>query len=185
MIVEAAVLAGALAAIGLVAGYTLKTGTPPTPSSPRVRAVALAMVPDAIDGDILELGAGWGGLAFALAARCRGHRVVGYECSPLPWLVGRLRRALFGPSNLDLRWRDFRKVRLDGGGLVVCYLFPDLMADLRDKLEAELAAGTPVLAISFAMPGWHPVETRRAGDLYRSPVYLYRVPAPSASGRVT
>ena len=49
------------------------------------------------------------------------------------------------------------------------------MTELKPKLEAELRPGALVLSNTFAVPGWQPVATRTADDMYRSAVYLYRL----------
>ncbi len=167
-------LFAALAAIALIFIYALRTGMPPTPTSPRVRAAMLDMLPDALNGTIVELGSGWGGLAVALARRFPDCRVVGYELSPLPWLVSRLRLMAAPAPNLRLHRADFRRAPLGDATVVVCYLFPAAMTKLRPKLDAELRPGTLVLSNTFAMPGWQPLATQTADDLYRSTIYLYR-----------
>lgn len=177
MIAETIAVAAALMAIALILIYTLRTGAPPTPTSPRVKAAMLALVPGDLTGTIYELGSGWGTLALALARRYPGCRVVAYELSPLPWLVSRLRATAAGLANLTLRRADFHGASLADAGLVVCYLHPAAMERLRPKLEGELGPGAWVLSNTFAVRGWRPEAERTAGDLYNSTVYLYRVPA--------
>jgi hypothetical protein len=165
-------------ALVLVVAYTLRTGVSPMPTGRAARAALLAALPPAPVGPVFELGAGWGGLATALARRYPAHRVVGYELSPAPWLWSRLWRHLSGPANLSLRRADFLGADLSCAGLVVCYLCPAGMTRLRPKLEAELPPGSSLVSHFFAMPGWHPERpVTRADDPARSPVYVYRFPA--------
>ena len=164
----------ALTAIAAVFAYAVRTGMPPTPTSPKVRAAMLAVLPDDLDGTILELGSGWGSLAFPLAHRFPACTVVGYELSPLPWLISRLRLMVDPKPNLRLRRADFRRVPLADATLVVCYLLPAAMAKLKPKLESELRPGALVLSNTFAVPGWQPLTTGKADDMYRSAIYLYR-----------
>jgi hypothetical protein len=67
----------ALVAVGLVLTvvYPFRTGISPVPTNRRVRATLLASLPRRIDGTIVELGSGWGTLAFPLARRHPGCRV--------------------------------------------------------------------------------------------------------------
>ena len=176
---ELGILAIALAVVlGLVI-YALITGVAPAPTSPRVAAVMLDMIPPAIDGVIFELGSGWGTLAFPLARRLPGRTVRAVEISPLPWLFSRLRHGVDRLTNLSIRRADFRQVDLGEAALVVCYLFPAAMDGLKAKLEAELKPGAYVLSNTFAVPGWRPEAVRRADDLYATTVYLYRIAEPS------
>ena len=189
---ELGVLAAALAVVlGLVV-HALKTGVAPAPTSARVASAMMALIPPGLEGVVFELGSGWGTLAFPLARRLPRCTVRALEISPLPWLFSRLRHIVERSTNLSLRRADYRHVALDDAALVVCYLFPaamaDLkpklefpaaMADLKPKLEAELKPGAYVLSNTFAVPGWRPEAVRRADDLYATTVYLYRMAAPS------
>ena len=173
MTVEIAALGVVLVLIGVIAFYGVKYA-PPTPTSPRVRAVMLDTLPAALTGTIHELGSGWGTLAFPLARRYPHCRVVAHEISPVPWLVSRLRQALFPAPNLEMKLGDFANADLGDAGLVVCYLFPGVMEQLRVRFEAELRPGTLVLCNTFALRGWSPVTEKTAPDLFRSSVFLYR-----------
>ena len=175
MVLEMAVLALCLVAIALILAYTLITGMPPMPTAPHVKRVLLDAVPAELDGTIFEFGSGWGTLAFPLARRHPGCRVVAIELSPLPWLVSRLWQALQPLPNLSFRRADFFKVPLDGAALVVCYVQTDCMTKLRAKFEAELPPGAHVLSNTFAVPGWTPDAMHQTKDMYATKVYLYRV----------
>ncbi|MDP6773324.1 MAG: hypothetical protein QGI63_03550 [Rhodospirillales bacterium] len=177
MSVELAALGAALAAIGSILVYTLRTGITPMPTSRRVKAAMIELVPDGFEGTIVELGSGWGTLAMAFARRYPGCQVLAYELSPLPWLFSRLWCAVAPLANLRVHRADFHEARLHGAGLVVCYLHPGAMERLRPKLEAELTPGALVLSNTFAMPRWRPVAVAEAEDFYRSKVYLYRIAA--------
>jgi hypothetical protein len=178
VILEAVATAVALAAVGLIVAYTLVTGTPPMPTSGKVKAAMMGLLPADPEGVIHELGSGWGTLAFALARRFPGHSVVACELSPVPWLVSRARHLAAPVPNLTLRRADLHEADLGDAGLVVCYLVPEGMEKLRPKLEAELKPGAWVLSNTFALRGWRAHREEAVGDLFRTTVYLYRVPAP-------
>ena len=171
-----------LAAFALLLGYTIRTGISPVPTTPRVAAEIFALcppeslVPSVAGGVVYELGSGWGNLAIALAERFPDRAVVGYELSPLPWLVSRLALRLRPRPNLALRRADFMAADLGDAALVVCYLYPGAMRRLRDKLARELQAHALVVSNAFLVPGWRPAAVRRSADQYETPVYLYRMP---------
>lgn len=175
MVLELAVLGLVLLAIGLVFFSTIVTGASPLPSSPLVRETMLSVLPIRLDGPIYELGAGWGGLAIALARRYPDQPVRAFEVSVLPWAFARLRRLLGGPPNLEFRFGDFHRTDLKDAALVSCYLTPPVMAKLKPKLEAELKPGALVLCNTFAVRGWQPTATAMARDRYRSEVFLYKI----------
>jgi hypothetical protein len=172
------VLGAAVAALASIVWTSLKLGISPMPTSPAVRKALLAVLPESVDGDVHEFGAGWGGLAFALAQKYSAARVVAWEASPVPYLVLRLRRALRRTPNLVALRRDFYEADLSCAGLVVCYLWTGAMGRLAEKFQRELAAGAVVVSHTFALRGWTAEVTARAGDLYRTPVYRYRVSHP-------
>ena len=87
-------LLAVLTAFALLLATTIRTGISPVPTTPRVAAAMLDLVPALPPGRIYELGAGWGNLARALARRFPERQVVGYELSPLPLLVARAWLAL-------------------------------------------------------------------------------------------
>lgn len=159
---------------------TLRTGISPMPTLGEVRRQLLPLVEADLEGTILELGAGWGRLAFALADRCPGAKVIAFELSPLPFAFCWLRQRLAPRPNLELRRQDFFSASFTGASLVVCYLFPGAMTRLEPKLAAELAPGTRILSHTFALRGWKPLRTLVVEDLYRTPIYLYAVPARDA-----
>jgi trans-aconitate methyltransferase len=165
----------ALVAVASVLGWYLLTGTPPMPSSPTVKRVMLAALPDKLEGTVYDLGSGWGGMAFALARSYHGCRVIGFEVSPLPWVFSRLRLLLKPTPNLHFRFRSFHKVSQEDAVLVVCYLGPGAMEKLKLKLEEELKPNTLVLSIFFHMPDWRLESKHLVPDIHETPVYLYRV----------
>lgn len=160
--------------------FTLRTGISPMPTLGKVRRQLLPLIDADLQGTILELGAGWGTLAFALADRCPRAKVIAFELSPLPFAFCRLRQRLAPRPNLELRRQDFFRASFTGASLVVCYLFPGAMTRLEPKLAAELAPGARILSHTFALRGWESLHTLVVEDLYRTPIYLYVVPAAAS-----
>ncbi len=173
--IEVLTLVSALVIIGLIGGYTLRVGVSPMPTRKKVGKLIDQLLPDDVAGTVYELGSGWGTLAIPLAKRYPACRVVGFELSPLPWLVSRLRQRFYDLPNLRLYRRDLFAADLGDAALVMCFLHPECMAKLKDKFEAELKPGTYVLSNFFAVPGWTPITGWTADDFHRSRVYLYRV----------
>ncbi|MBD3393179.1 MAG: methyltransferase [Chitinivibrionales bacterium] len=140
--------------------------------------IALAASLD-INGDIVELGAGWGTLAFPLAKGFPHIRVTAVEISPVPFLFLQLRALVQKRANLEIVRRDILSVSLARAGLVTCYLYPDAMKKLKPKFENELQPGTVVVSNTFAVPGWEPSRVGELEDLYRTRIYEYRFSPPS------
>lgn len=172
---DLAVLGAALVAMVLIFISTLATGASPMPTSSVVRETMLAALPTEIDGPIYELGAGWGGLALALAGRYPASPVRAFEVSILPWAFSRARLWVQGRANLSFQLKNFHRADLSQAALVVCFLTPPIMEKLKPKLEAELQAGALVVSNTFAFRGWRPIDTRTVPDVHATNVYLYRV----------
>ncbi len=163
--------------LGIILIYSWRYGITPTPTSPKVKARLLEILPleSEIKGQIAELGSGWGTLAFAIARRFPNTLVYAYEISPIPYYISKFISYLIPYHNLCLVRQDFFTVSLNSVSLVICYLYPEAMARLKDKLSQELAPGAFVLSHTFAIPGWTPIRFIKVDDLYQTPIYLYQI----------
>lgn len=177
-------LVAALAASGVTLAYAVTLGVPPVPARRTEVDAALELLQAeslSHGARVVELGAGWGGLALRVARALPHVQVVGYELSPLPYLVARLRASRV--LNCNVYRRDFHRVDLGEADAITAFLMMRPMERLEAKFDRELAAGTPVVAIGFQMRGRAARKTRCGGDvaLYRWPSGSTR-PVPSSAG---
>lgn len=172
---EVTVLAIACLALLSIFWSTITLGISPMPTGPKVKREVLALIPEDLEGEVHELGAGWGTLAWAVASRCPRAQVIAWERSPFPFLFCRLRLLLQPRKNLTLRFADFHRADLRHARLALAYLWTGAMTKLGPKFEAELPAGAVVISHTFAWRGKEPETTRVTLDLYRTPVYRYRI----------
>lgn len=172
------VIIAALAAL-LLAIQAVVNGIGPVPTSQAVRSCLRPLLPGRVKGDIFELGAGWGGVAFYLAAVYSNNRVIAVENSWCAWLFCWIRAKLWGPDNLVVVRADIYDMPLDGAGLVYCYLFPGGMRKLGPRLQ-QAPTGSLLISHTFSVPGMQPVQQVTAADLWRSPLYLYRLAGAAA-----
>ncbi len=154
--------------------FTFRTGISPIPSS-RLQREAMLTAAENTEGPIYELGAGWGALAFALADRFPHAQVVAFELSWVPYAVMRVRQGLRPRLNLSLRRADFLSASLGPAQLFVCYLFRGAMEALKLKLEREASPGSRLITHTFSVPGWKSESEQTLDDLYRTPLFVYRV----------
>lgn len=159
------------AGAGSIIAFTLRLGISPMPTSPKVRAAMLSLVPPETRGAVHELGAGWGGLALALARQCPDARVVAWELSWVPWAVAVIRARLACLPNLEVRRADFFAADLREASVLVCYLFTGAMRRLDEKLRRELP-GAPLVVVTntFLLHGWPEERAIVVDDLYRTRV---------------
>ena len=163
-----------LGAASIVVG-TIRAGISPMPSSLRAQKAMLSLMPEQTQGVVYELGSGWGQLACKAARKLPGARVMGFENSPLPWMVSRILRMVFGAKNLVLYFASFEKKSLSDASLILCYLYPGAMTKLADRLPDELRPGTVIITNTFRLPGWTPEKTIELDDMHRTPIYRYVV----------
>lgn len=155
--------------------WSWKNGISPMPSSRGARNAILSMIPPDFEGQIAELGSGWGRLSHTIAKHTPRASVQGYETSPVPYFWSKLYLKAFPLKNLSLYREDFFKVPLANAQLIVCYLYPKAMQKLRSKFEQELKEGTWIISNTFAVPEWRAVKIIQLSDIYRTPIYLYQI----------
>ena len=173
------VLNGALVlSAGSIVYYGIRLGITPMPSSPSAVRAIVGLIPESTEGKIVDLGSGWGSLAYPISARFPGLEVVGYELSPIPWLYSRLKGVLVRRGNLALHRRNVFDADLSDVDVVVVFLHPAAMRRLREKFERELRPGCLVLSNTFEVPTWRASETRHLSGAWFSTstaIYVYHV----------
>ncbi|EFM08630.1 conserved hypothetical protein [Paenibacillus curdlanolyticus YK9] len=169
-----AVALALLAALSIVY-RSLRNGITPMPSSAPVRrAVAAELSRIASRGTLVEAGSGWGTLAMHIAKQCPGWRVIGVENSRIPYLFAKAAARYMIHRNAAFERSDLYAYPFGEVDAVVCYLYPGAMARLRPLLERQLAPGSCVISVCFAMPGWRPDRVLTCRDLHRTRVYVYK-----------
>ncbi len=142
------------------------------PTSNKVRGALFSHLPELKNGTIIELGSGWGNLAFPLSKKYPHCKVIGYENSPVPFFFSAI---LNHRPNLKIIRRDFFKKSLVDATLVICYLFPMGMKRLKEKLEKELSSGTQVISLTHPISDWEPKEVINVDDFQKTTIYLYEI----------
>lgn len=154
--------------------WSLHNGISPMPTSTKAKNAILKLLPSEVKGDILELGSGWGTLAFPIADHYPHLAVFAYETSFIPFYFSKIRQFVQQRPNLKLIRQNFFTTSFHNGEVIVCYLYPEAMWQLKEKFEQELKPGTWIISNTFAIPGWKPFSVIELDDLYHSKVYLYQ-----------
>lgn len=147
--------------------HSLKVGISPMPSNLKALKKLALHLPKNIKGRVYELGCGFGTVLPLLNRHYSD--VVGFESSPLPYLVSKCRHK-------QVYKRNFFDEDLSDAGLIYCYLYPGAMEKLKPKLLAELKEGTHVFSNTFGMTKWPPTYVYAIGDLYCSNLYHWILP---------
>ena len=149
---------------------TIQTGISPMPTSSKMREALFLHLPELHKGKVVDLGSGWGNLIFSLSKHYPNSQIIGYECSPIPYLFTFLFNTY---SNLKIYRKNFFKISVSDADLIVCYLYSKRMGALREKLEKEVKPGAWILSHTFAISGWVPKQIIEINDLYHSKIYVY------------
>ncbi|SHK84261.1 Methyltransferase domain-containing protein [Desulfatibacillum alkenivorans DSM 16219] len=143
-------------------------------ATPQARVKAfLESMPMEENALFIDLGCG-DGRVISGAVKKYGVRAVGYDLNPLALLTAKTRN-LFS-SRAKIKACDFFRADLSQADYVFCYLFPDVMHDLSQKLKDELKPGAKAASANFPLPGWSPYTViKPKGALNHDPIYLYEV----------
>ncbi|PKI14366.1 SAM-dependent methyltransferase [Colwellia sp. 12G3] len=160
---------------GSIVFSTVKLGITPMPSSNKAYFAMMQLADETGNGTIIDLGSGWGNFVIRMAQKYPQRQIVGYELSYLPWLTSTLLKKVLGLKNLTLHRQDFYKADLSAASVLVCYLFPEAMGKINDKLRSDQADINFLISNNFALPSWQSSKTIRLDDFYKSPVYLYKI----------
>uniref|UniRef100_A0A8C3PTT6 ATP synthase subunit C lysine N-methyltransferase n=1 Tax=Calidris pygmaea TaxID=425635 RepID=A0A8C3PTT6_9CHAR len=125
-------------------------------------------------GSLVDIGSGDGRIVIAAAKR--GFKAVGYELNP--WLVWYSRYRAWRDGvhqNTKFYISDLWKVSFSNYTNVVIFGVPQMMPQLKKKLEEELECNARIIACRFPFPSWIPdhttgegIDTVWAYDLKRS-----------------
>ena len=100
-------------------------------------------------------------------------RAIGYEVNLLAYIKARL--LCFGWKRVSVKRKNFWPIDLSNADVVFCYLFPDVMQKLSDKLKTELKPGAVIVSCNFVLPGFKPTGVLRPGGTSdNDPLYIYQ-----------
>lgn len=147
---------------------------PYVPSSNQVvrRMVRAADIRDS--ETVYDLGCGDGRLL--TAAEKKPHvKAVGFEIAPLIYMLAHL-RLLWERSNASVRFKNMFHVNLRPANVIFCYLFPNVMPRLAEKIKKECRRGTRIVSNTFTIPGLKLARTIAKDPRRGIPtIYVYKV----------
>lgn len=150
----------------------LVTGAPfvPTPMKRVKKMLALAKIKKG--EKVYDIGCGDGRMVY-LAAKNYQANAIGLELSPLVYLLAKIRQ-LFWQSKAKIYFSDFRFQNLSKADVIVCYLLPESLARLQQKLDLELKKGARVVSYAFPIGTWK-VKQRieRDPEQNLAPIWMY------------
>ncbi len=144
----------AFVVLALLFWSTFRTRVPLFLSSRAAGEELAALIPEGVEARVIDIGCGFGGLLHQVAALRPRACFEGVEIAPLPAWVAWLRLA--PRARCEIRWQDLWHVNLSRYDVVYAFLSPVPMAELWQKVRAEMRPGSLFVSNSFAIPGVEP-----------------------------
>ncbi|PCJ44693.1 MAG: SAM-dependent methyltransferase [Moraxellaceae bacterium] len=145
------------------------------PSSTIAYQAMAKLIDETGTGTIIDLGSGWGNFVIPIAKRYPHRQIVGYELSLLPWMASTLIKHTLRLKNLTLYRQDFLNANLSTASVLVCYLSPDVMDKIKNKLLLEKPGVEFLISNNFSISSWKFDKIIQLNDFFRSPVFLYKL----------
>lgn len=142
-------------------------------SSDRAIRDALNLAELKLGDDFLDLGCGRGD-ALIIAARDFNATAVGYEISPLPYLLAKIRT--FGNPDIKIYRRNFRNVNpnLKKADVIYLYLLNSVLDKIEDQLFSNLRKSARIVSLSFRFKKHKPQKVVSTNNLAKeTKIYLY------------
>lgn len=123
---------------------------------------------------VYDLGCGDG--RFLIAAQKKTQTTaMGYENAPIPWLLAQGRKLLTG-ANIQVSMKNFFKTSLADADVIFCYLGPEMMKKVGEKVKKECKPGTRLYSNTFSVPGMKPEKTWSKDPTQKLPtIHYYKI----------
>jgi len=121
---------------------------------------------------VYDLGCGDGRFLRTVVKRYN-VKAIGFEINPWAYFLAKIYN-VFSKTKVNVVFANFWHKKVSNANLVFCYLFPDVMRKLKEKLEKELRPGTFVVSCNFPIPDWQPKRIIHAAFPYNDPIYIYQ-----------
>lgn len=117
-----------------------------------------------------DLGCGDGRIVFFLE---KNYSLAGqgFEISLLPYLIAKVWRYI-GKYQSKILFKDFFQANLSDANLVYCYLFPETVSKLYQKLKKECKSGTILISNTFQIKDLSPTEIIK---INKQIAYIYKI----------
>lgn len=162
-----------LAGLTFVFWTTFRGEVPLFLSSRATADALLTLLPRRAGLEVVDLGAGTGGLLRRLAQARPDARFTGIEHAPLPYLAARLNAS--GLGNLVIERSDLWRRPLADQDVVFTFLSPRVMPRLWEKARAEMRPGSLLVSSSFPVPDTPPEQVVEVADRRGTRLYCYRM----------
>jgi len=147
---------------------------PFVPSSKRVIKHIAKLANIKKNDQVYDLGSGDGRFLFE-AEQYTDKELIGYEQALLPYCLTKIKN-LFRKSNIRIHMKNFMKANLSNADLIYCYLGPETMTEIGEKVQKECRKGTRIYSNTFSIQNMTPEKVWPKDKKKRLPtIYYYKV----------
>ena len=173
------IFAGILFLVALSAIFSVFIGRIcPIPSSNNVIKTIISTIKkyDKGNGEIADIGSGYGYLLFKLAKAFPERKIIGYEVSVVPYVISLIVKFVLRCNNVEIIFGDaFKNIKkrpekLSSAVSYLCFFKPNnfLRTVLEDSVENVLLLNT------YKLPDVEATEESDILDIFKSKVYVYK-----------
>lgn len=147
-------------------------------SNRQTTAALLELADERHIDNMIDLGAGFGGVVRTFAQQRPQVQAHGAENAPLTWLIGFfLNRLTARRSTHAIGWHYGSLWHIDLGKFDLVYIFlsPEPMPALWEKAKAEMRPGSLLVSNSFAIPDVLPTSVLKLSDQRTTMLYCYQI----------
>ena len=128
---------------------------------------------------IYDLGCGDG--RFLVEAEKMAHQenkqiqAIGFELAPLPFLIASFKKLLYR-GQFKVSMKNFFHENLSKADMIFCYLGPETLKKLAEKMQKECRKGTKIYSHTFKIEGLTPAKVWvKNPKLHLPTIYLYQI----------
>ncbi|HOE74813.1 MAG TPA: hypothetical protein PLC05_01210 [bacterium] len=147
-------------------------GSPPVDTSRALCAEILRKAGLSKKDVLLDLGSGSGNTLIA-TVKDIGATAIGYEISPFPYLLSRVRTILIR-QKVRIHYASLFEADLSGATVVFIYLLPKILRTVGVKLQQECDPGTLIISRGFPLTNLILLRTFTAGH-NKTKIFLYKI----------
>lgn len=144
------------------------------PSAPQTRKAIIndIRLHQGIDNhlNIYDLGSGWGGLCRKLASSFPKASIIGYEISPIPFIISKIKWR----KNYAIKRANIFKINITNADIIICYLSPTHMKQLERDIQARAKKGAVFYSQGFPFPTIQPEKVIEIPYSLERKLYKYQ-----------
>lgn len=149
------------------------------PSAPQTRSIITDHIHtthgDCNNLNIYDLGSGYGGLCRKLSKKFPNAKVIGYEISPVPYMISKIIQICGLSKSYTIKRRDIFSVNLSNADIIVCYLSHYHMDELKKKLQADNIKNCSLYSQGFPIKSIEPNDIIAVPYSIERKLYLYKL----------